>query len=282
MLIYTDLVSKIIADVAAKVPDFSHLRPRSIATLAATRWAGTRWGDLASCMGLVRESGPTFSIWVRGRSKKVVEVSPWYRTEPVEILRDGEPCRYLILLRLPRFFESDPLETIVHELFHVAEAFDGSLRPMRHGKRFDLHVKRLTREWLKRADPELAKLARMRPAELRALHGTVVARRTPPWFQPSIRFAAEAPCEYAEGVRRYYSGYRLARNFGVAPIKLSHPKTPREIEVDECPLRVYHEAGSTDLPRARRPRSAVKAIRAQPRAVAPHSIVQPDLFGSEV
>jgi hypothetical protein len=41
------------------------------------------------------------------------------------------------------------LDTVMHELWHVAEACDGTIRPMRHGKTFDAVVRSLRRDYLR-------------------------------------------------------------------------------------------------------------------------------------
>ena len=62
---------------------------------------------------------------------------------------------YLILLRLPRLLEHDPVETIVHELVHIGPDFDGRMHRMRHGKRFDRIVSDCVRQWRRAGDPLL-------------------------------------------------------------------------------------------------------------------------------
>ena len=258
MLIYTDLVEEIIADMAERVPGFSHLNADGIAVAASTRWAGSTSGNLATCIGLAPARGeagpaepePSFSIWVRSRSRTVVEVSEWFRRRPVEIDFGGGPCRYLILLRLPRLLENDPLETLVHELFHVGERFDGELRPLRHGRLFDYSVKRLMRTWLDRAEGGLAELARMNLAQLRERFGSVIARRMPSRFQSEVILPAGAPCSYKEGMTRLYPGYRLAAGYAIRPTQFTAPEVPRRVTQRDCVLRNYHSGGAADLPPA--------------------------------
>lgn len=247
MLIYTDLVKEIIADMAARVDGLRRLEPDRIIVAAAGRWAGSTWGNLATCMGLGRGAEPTFSIWVRGRSKKVIEVSHWYRLEPVEIEFDGHDGRYLILLRMPRYLKHDPLETIVHELFHIGERFDGRLRAMRHGKLFDWHVKRYMQEWLERTDPRLAELARMDLRALSARFGSIVARRLPARFSPTIAVHADPPCSYEEAIESQWPGFRLARRYQVRPEELTPPSAPRKITERDCTLRSYTDEGSAEV-----------------------------------
>ncbi len=294
MLIYTDFVIALIRDIASRVDGLAHIDVRRVAVAAAPRWAGRTWGNLATCIalrggptgggsdeseserapdgseGLAGPEGrlsPTdshehaetpgaaeFSIWFRGRSKKVIEVSPWRRRVPVRIESDGEPCLYLILLRLPRLLEHNPLETIVHEMLHIGENFDGHLRPLRHGRQFDWLVHQYVRQWLAQADTQTAELAQMKLDELLARGDTIAARRLPARFRPVISIPAVAPYSYEEGVARHYPAYRLARTYRINKGAKASGFTPREVPrtiiLDDCPLRLYDAKGSHAMPRA--------------------------------
>lgn len=247
MLLYTDLVRSCVEDIVATVPAMRHVDPSRLAVVAARRWAGSGCGHLGKCYSLVGRSEPTFGVWVRGRSKKIIEVSEWYRHEPTEFIVDGRPALYMIELHLPRLFEADPLETIVHELFHISEAFDGSLRSMRHGKAFDWNVQRLMREWRKHGDAELYELASMDFAQLLERFGSIAARRLPAkWKSPRV-VRIEAPYSYEEAVPIHYPGCRLARNYPVQAIKPTPAKYPPEIDEADCPLWNYHDSGSEQI-----------------------------------
>jgi predicted metallopeptidase len=248
MLVYTDLAAEIIAEAAEKIPALSHLQPEGIAVAAAPRWAGNAWGNLATCIGLREDAEPTFSIWVKPRSREVLKVTPWYTRQPVKIHFRGTDCRYLILLRLPRLLEHNPLETIIHELFHIGEGFDGALRPLRHGKLFDWNVRRLMREFLNRADSDIAELSQLKWRELRDRFGTIAARRLPSRFQPSLTLPSEPPYDYSAGIENLYPGYRLIDGCRVVPMRFTPAGVPRRITEADCSLRAYHEQKSEDLP----------------------------------
>jgi hypothetical protein len=247
MLNYTDLASRIVRDVASKVSAFSHIDPDRVAIAAAARWAGTPRGSLAFCTGLNRESNPLFSVWVKAGTRTVVEVSPWFRRQPVEVLFRGVKSRYLISLHLPRLLLHNPLETIVHELFHIGEDFDGSLRRVRHGREFDRAVRWLMREYLDRAGADMAALAQMRLKGLIEARGTVVARSLPRNFQPFILVPAEGSVSYAEGMAVHYPDYQLSPNFRVRNIKFASPRTPRRISEEDLSLRTFDTQGASTL-----------------------------------
>lgn len=249
MLIYTDLAREIIADIARTVDGFGHLQPDAIAVAAAPRWAGSACGHLGKCYGLAERVGPVFTVWVRGRrGRQVFEVSRWFRHEPVEINFYGRRCLYLIELHLPRMLAHDPLETLVHELFHIGESFDGRLRPMRHGRVFDWKVKRMMQDWVRRGDPGLVRESRASLGELIARHGAVLGRRLPPRFRPTITMPAEAPCSYEEAVPRHYPGFRLAAGYTIRPAPATSGAAPQRIMLGDCPLRHYHADGADKLP----------------------------------
>lgn len=252
MINYTDLAERLVADIAARVPDFAHVDPARVAVVAAPRHAGGAWGNLACCASLRDRGEPTFSAWVRRGTRTIVEVSTWHVVAPPKVVFEDRPRRYLIVVRLPRHLEHDPLETLVHEMFHVGERFDGALRPVRHGKTFDLAVRRLMRDWLRRADPELAELAVMRFAELRAKFGPVVARTLPSAFRSTLRERVDPPLDYERAVAERYPTLRLAPDFRVRTLASSPAKVPREITERDCSLRMFHPEGACVLGRGGR------------------------------
>lgn len=251
MLIYTDLAHAIIEDIARTAPQMAHLQPEAIAVAAAPRWAGSPCGHLGRCYALQERPGrPTFNVWVGARTRRIIEVSEWYRYEPVEVNQGGRRCRYLIELHLPRMLEHDPLETLMHELWHIGEGFDGQLRPMRHGRRFDWHVTRLMREWRARGDRRLVELAGMGLEQLRREFGVVLARRLPGGFKSWAPAKVEPPFSYEEGVAKFYPRYRLTPDFKVSPLKQRKRMPRARLLLEECPVRSYEPEGSADLPKA--------------------------------
>ncbi|MBI1784480.1 hypothetical protein HYR69_04990 [Candidatus Sumerlaeota bacterium] len=247
MIIYTDLAAEIIRDAARILPQFSHLDPARIAVAATTRWAGGLGGGLAHCAGLRGPSDPLFSIWVRRRTRTIIQVSPWYRRLSAEIRAEETRCHYLISLHLPRLLHHNPLETLIHELFHIGESFDGSLRKMRHGKNFDRRVLRLMEEYLLRASPGMASLSQLRIGELRRRFGSVAARTLPPKFSSHFAEAADPPCGYAEGIAKHYPRYTLAPDFKIRPVKFAGANAPRRVALRDCPLHVFHSNGLQKL-----------------------------------
>lgn len=56
--------------------------------------------------------------------------------------------------------EHDALDTVMHELWHLAEACDGTIRPMRHGRTFDAIVRTMRRAYLRAGGEPLPTLSR--------------------------------------------------------------------------------------------------------------------------
>jgi len=73
------------------------------------------------------------------------------------------------LVALGSVREHDALDTVMHELWHVAEACDGTIRPMRHGVTFDAIVRTMRRAYLRAGGeplPELAHDVRVRVRQM--------------------------------------------------------------------------------------------------------------------
>ena len=267
MLIYNDLVRRSIEDMVRHARAFRHLDPNRIAVLGTARASGSPNGNLATCYGLHRDGSPTFSIWTWPRSRRIIAVSQWFQHRNPRVRIDGNEMTYLILLRLPRLILGNPLGTLVHELYHIGKAFDGHMRPDRHGAAFNRTVRAIAREWLasqKDRGAKLGELARMRLDDLQRQDGSVAAYGLPPGFcLPLIEPVAD-PESYARGVERLYPGYRLDRNFRVNPVRFSPAAALRQISNDDLVLRHYSREGSERIPKAlarysrRRPSASVR------------------------
>ena len=98
---------------------------------------------------------------------------------------------YILTFYLPRFLDLPPrdkLQTVVHELYHVSERFDGDIRrlPGRHyahssdHKRYEAVVEHLTGQYLaRRPNDESRRFLDHTFEELRDRHGGVCGLRVP-------------------------------------------------------------------------------------------------------
>jgi hypothetical protein len=250
MLLYTELAQQIMRDVARRVRDFRHLDPERIALLAAARCTGGSNGNLATCYGLRQEVRPTFSIWTRPRTRQVVAVTPWFAYRTPRVRLANREMSYLILLRMPRMLRTNPLLTIVHELYHISEAFDTTMRPVRHGAFFNHEVKRLAQTWLERATGDLPRLAQLRFYDLQREFGAILAEGVPSRFAIPIVEEIEPTESYAAGLARLYPGHTLARGYAVRPIETTPEDAPRYISENNLDLRHVSPSGSEKMPAA--------------------------------
>lgn len=250
MLVYTDLVRQIVEDIAVRVRDFSHLDPERIAILATPRFSGQTTGNLATCYGLGRHHRPTFSIWTRPRSRTIIAVSHWFQYRTPRIRLGGHDPSYLIMLRLPRLLLRNPLPILVHELYHISEKFDQTMRPVRHGAHFNREVRRLSQAWLDQQRGALAQLAQMKLHDLEREFNAVLAHGAPHRFTLPLVEAVDQPPPTARDVLRLYPGYTLAPRYELKPAPVSPEDMPRTLSDKELVLRHYHKTGADRVPAA--------------------------------
>ena len=132
-------VKRLIKDVAARVPELSHVRASRVLVVAGEARGTSRASIRPGKVGPAR-SGPRRFIRVRGRR-----------------------MLYVITLRPLWFVASTPEErvaTVLHELYHASSRFDGTLhRDRRHSKlpraRYDRHVRELLGRYLALAPDEV-------------------------------------------------------------------------------------------------------------------------------
>jgi hypothetical protein len=250
MLLYTDLVRQIVVDLTRHVRDFRHIDPARIGILATARSSGHPTGNLATCYGLNRENKPTFSIWTRPRSHQIIAVSQWFHYSAPRIRLDSHDMSYLILLRLPRLLLRNPLPILVHELYHISEKFDQTMRPVRHGQHFNREVRRITQTWLARHSGDLAQLGQMRLHELQREFGAVLGLGVPPRFSLPLIDPVDLPDPDDKAVRHLYPGYCLARRYDILPAPLTPEEVLRMLSEKDLVLRHYSRNGSERVPAA--------------------------------
>ena len=251
MLNYTDLAARIVRDVTRHIPEFAMIDPARIAVLAAARCSGTSTGNLAVCYGLRREIKPTFSIWFYPGSRSVFAVSQWFRHVAPRVVLNGQDAAYMIMLRLPRLLKANPLEILIHELYHIHPNFDRTLRPERHGKFFDSEVRRMMAHYLRRrGETDLAERAQMRLPQILREHEGIIADGVPDSFKTPLIELAEPPASYEEMLPRLYPGYTLQRGYRIMPATLTADRHPRKIDESHLVLRHYSSRGIVRIPHA--------------------------------
>ncbi len=195
-------IRALIRDVAATLPEFSHVRASRILVIAGEARRASRGTVKPLCFRGGRSTDRT------GRRKPIVRIK-------------GRRMLYCITLR-PLFFRSSTpkgrIETVMHELFHMSRRFDGTLHAGRRhsvlGKDFSRRFQPLVRRYLKQCPEEMLK-AFAYSGEVKVLQWL---ERPGPAYVPGTR-----------GVRKVYTEEQLY--YGITRMvtrKQAHPpKQPR-------------------------------------------------------
>lgn len=165
-------VKRLVRDVAARVPELEHVRPAALLIVAGEARRASR--------ATIRPAG----------------APPRAGAKPRPVIRvKGRTILYVITLRPLWFLASTPEEriaTVLHELYHASNRFDGTLhRARRHANlprdAFDRKIRGLLRGYLATAPPEIvapfaasgiarARMWLERPAGAARANGTPVRR----------------------------------------------------------------------------------------------------------
>ncbi len=160
-----NLFETVIRQACAVVPQLAHVDPSKILVLAH-KLPPTRLGQTIGFRQqrrTVRAEGYDALYAIGFSARLVAEGTP------------GIGGKYPVSNELA-------LDTVMHELWHVAEACDGTIRPMRHGATFDAIVRTMRRAYLKKGGEPLPVLAHdarvlVRQMERRARFGMGLAVR---------------------------------------------------------------------------------------------------------
>lgn len=136
-------IRALMRDLAVRSPEFAHLVPAKVLVVAGEARRASRGSvkPLAFARAKSRDAG--------GARKPVVRV-------------DGRRMLYCVTLRPLFFRDASPeqrVETLLHELYHVSPAFDGTLDPSRRharlGGSFSRTFRPLVRRYLRHCPPEI-------------------------------------------------------------------------------------------------------------------------------
>ena len=137
-------LNALIRDAARSVPEFAHIKPSRVLVVAGEARRASR--------GTIKPlafAGGKSADRATGRRKPIVRVN-------------GKRMLYSITLRPLFFRDSTPqqrVETVLHELFHISSAFDGTLeRGRRHermGREFAKSLRPIVKRYLKRCPPSV-------------------------------------------------------------------------------------------------------------------------------
>jgi hypothetical protein len=124
MLNVTDLLERAATDICARLPEFAHIDLRRVLLLLTQARSSSAHGTYAKIVPMRFGDGTPLKQ-VRGATYAL----PQLPTPHGDVL-------YLIYVYVPRFFEQPTdrrLLTLVHELYHISPAFDGTIRKVGRG-----------------------------------------------------------------------------------------------------------------------------------------------------
>jgi predicted metallopeptidase len=176
---FTRAMRLLCEDVAARLPQFAHLRIDEIAVTFAQTRRRVPHGLQAKLTPLRFENGSL--VTQRDR-----------RTWTLERLYEGDrEMLYILTFYLPRFLDHtfrEKLITVFHELYHISPGFNGDIRRMdgryhvhTHSQQeYDREMDRLVEQYLRCSPPpELYEFLKLNFRGLCARHGAVVGKRLP-------------------------------------------------------------------------------------------------------
>ncbi|OPZ14599.1 MAG: hypothetical protein BWZ10_01881 [candidate division BRC1 bacterium ADurb.BinA364] len=244
MILYSRFLDDVVADLARTVGMFQHLDPARIACIAQSRSASSRYGALADCVTLGMSEEPTLSFRYDKRRLVLLSASPWFVPRNRQVVLGGRRMLYLLRFRFPRFLEHSPLDTIVHELLHIGERFDGALRALPHGRWFERYVAEARREWTRKGDPALAALAQCGWDDLLSRFGSVACRCFRRPFKTPLRLPCAREGGWLEHPQARQLGLRLPDGpVAALPLVFDDPAT-LELREADLEYRVFHANGS--------------------------------------
>jgi hypothetical protein len=167
MIHYTDALTGLIADIVERVDELSFIDVSKLLVFARVGRVGAS-GAYATCHCLnLPDSEPGYFYWRNRGDGHLTRRTEWFVTKTPEVSIDGRRLSYLLSFALPRFcdqvlegsrkaafYPGQPawisrLDTVVHELYHIAPDDSGLRKFARddgrasvgsHGPRFFEHV----------------------------------------------------------------------------------------------------------------------------------------------
>lgn len=228
MINYTERLTLLMHDIVSRVPTLSFIDLRDILVFARAGRSSAE-GAFATCHCLtLPASEPGYYFWRDRDSGHITRRSEWFVTKSPSVTIGARPVKYLISFALPRFcdqsldrsrkerfyHESDAvwmakLDTVIHELYHIApdlsgirriDRGDGTFSANCHGHHFFSQVAEMVRTYLATdPDPAVYDFLRHDFAGLEERHGGVVGTsfRTFPSFPQRYLepLAVQPPCD---------------------------------------------------------------------------------------
>ena len=248
MILYTQVLDDVIADLVRTIERFGHIDPLRVLAIGASRVARGKWGALAECIALDIPHEPTFEFTYHSRPRELVTATPWFAPTNRRVTIGERRMLYLLRFRFPRFLDHAPLQSIIHEMLHISERFDGTHRSMRHGKWFDRYVNDIEIEWRRVGDPQLIPIMDLDFEGLRQKFGAVACRCFRKPFRGLLRLPFDKTGGWDEHPEVRKLKLKISRK-GPKPLKVKYDN-PADLELTEKDLeyRVFHPSGSKPIP----------------------------------
>lgn len=147
----TDDLHRLIADICRRVPEMTHINPRQLLVCLTRARGSSQGGTFAKIVPMRFADGTPFKR-INGNAYALPQIP----TENGDVL-------YLIYIYVPRFFAQSyerRLLTLIHELYHIAPAFDGTIRRIgsrAHGasrEQFNANLQPLVDQYLAANPPD--------------------------------------------------------------------------------------------------------------------------------
>lgn len=176
---FSQAMSRLCADIAERVEEFSHIRMDQVAVAFAQARRRVPYGLQAKLTPLRFENGQLVSE----REGRLWTVQRLYDNDR-EML-------YILTFYLPRFLDQtfrEKMITVFHELYHISQKFDGDIRRMAgryhvhsHSQtEYDNHMEILAQQYLALDPPrELYTFLKSKFGTLQNRHGSVVGKQVP-------------------------------------------------------------------------------------------------------
>ncbi|MCC6165372.1 MAG: hypothetical protein IT182_18665 [Acidobacteria bacterium] len=223
MFHFTHALSTLVADIVSRVPAMAHVQTERTLVFARRGRSGAD-GPNATCHCLtLPASEPGYYYWADAETGALTRRSPWFVTRSPRVVIQDTPIDYMISVALPRFSDQvsrrkrerypglppwvGRLDTVVHELYHIAPDAsglrlltrpDGTADHRAHPPQFFDDVRDLVRAYLDTSPcADVLEVVQHDFATLVARHGQVVGTtfRDASYPQRYVDVLADQPTE---------------------------------------------------------------------------------------
>jgi len=263
MINYTDRLAVLVHDVVSRVPALSFIDSRDVFVFAREGRSTAR-GAIATCHCLtLPESEPGYYFWRDRDTCQITRRSEWFVTKSPTVSLGNRPIKYLVSFALPRFCDQSlegsrkdryydaskapwlaKLDTVVHELYHIApdlrgirriHGADGQSAANCHGHRFFRDVADMVACYLESGpDPATHAFLRYSFDELDRRYGGVVG--------VTFRTFPSFPQRYLEPLTEQPPCHADLADIRVEPLRIS--RTPRHYAERDLHLRQFFREAS--------------------------------------